>query len=63
VEEGREKHFLFPTQEMGAKTQNGGLVSVVLYSPGMRESTSPEDNGSEHTNWVLFIIMKYGDVT
>jgi hypothetical protein len=27
----REKHFLFPTQEMGAKTQNGGLQLVVLY--------------------------------
>jgi hypothetical protein len=23
-EEKRKKHFLFPTQEMGAKTQNGG---------------------------------------
>jgi hypothetical protein len=27
----REKHFLFPMQEMGAKTQNGGPQFLVLY--------------------------------
>jgi hypothetical protein len=30
-EEKREKHFLFPTQEKGAKTQNGGPQLLVLY--------------------------------
>jgi hypothetical protein len=29
----KEKHFLFPMQEMGAKNPNGGSVSVVLLSP------------------------------
>jgi hypothetical protein len=38
----KEKHFLFPMQEMGAKTQNGGLVSMVLYFFKRRESTFPE---------------------
>jgi hypothetical protein len=36
----REKHFLFPTQDMGAKNQNGGSVSVVLYFLEMGESMS-----------------------
>jgi hypothetical protein len=27
----RDKHFLFPMQEMGAKTQNGGPQLLFLY--------------------------------
>jgi hypothetical protein len=27
----REKHFLFPKQEMGAKTQTGGPQLLILY--------------------------------
>jgi hypothetical protein len=29
--ERKEKHFLFPMQEMGAETQNGGPQLLVLY--------------------------------
>jgi hypothetical protein len=29
-EKKREKHFLFLTQEMGAKTQNGGPQLLIL---------------------------------
>jgi hypothetical protein len=41
--EWREReNFLFPMQEMGAKTQFAGFVSIVLYFTGMEESKSPE---------------------
>jgi hypothetical protein len=32
VEKKREKHFLFPMQEMGEKTQNGAPHTLVVYS-------------------------------
>jgi hypothetical protein len=41
-EEGREKIETFPVPHAGVKTPSGGLVSVVLHSPGMGESLSPE---------------------
>jgi hypothetical protein len=38
----RKKNFLFLTLEIGTKNQNGCSISVVLYSPGIGESRSPE---------------------
>jgi hypothetical protein len=38
----KKKDFLFFMQEIGAKTQNGGLVSVVLHFLGMGEYKSSE---------------------
>jgi hypothetical protein len=48
----REKHLLFPTQEMGGKTQNSGPHLLVLYgrTGGIH---MVKDNGSGQLGWLL----------
>jgi hypothetical protein len=45
----RKKHFLFPTQEMGAKTQDGGLLDLYWRPGGIY---LVKDNGSGWLKWL-----------
>jgi hypothetical protein len=54
----REKHFLFPTLDMGAKTQNGGSQLLVLYWRA-GEIHMVKDKGAGWLRWLL----KQGGVT
>jgi hypothetical protein len=46
-----EKHFLFPTQEIGGKTQNGGPQLLVLYWRA-GEIHMVKTNGSGWLRWM-----------
>jgi hypothetical protein len=47
----REKYFMFPTQEMGEKTQNGGpqLLVLIMESWGIH---MVKDDGSWWLRWL-----------
>jgi hypothetical protein len=50
---GREKHFLFSMQEMGAKTPNGGPYVLILYLIAGIIHVLVKDNGSAWLRWLL----------